>query len=219
MPNPAIEIRGIEKRFADRRVLCGLSAMVDQGAFALLAGPSGTGKTTLLRCIAGLERPDAGSILLEGRTVSNPALFLPPEKRGVAFAFQDFALWPHMSVLRHLRFVLSAQSVPRTEHAPRIEHALQVADLADRQKARPHELSGGEQQRLGIARALVSKASILLLDEPFANLDEKRARRILEELHRRVREEGHTVLVASHDSGLLDGVAGQTIRLDSGATA
>jgi len=203
----AIDAEGLCKSYGSQPVLRQIDLALPQGHFAALTGPSGSGKTTLLRAIAGLERIDAGLIRIDGRTVTTPGFSLPPEQRGLAMTFQEAALWPHMSVAGHLEFVLRAQHLPRNEREERARHALEIVDLAGREQARPHELSGGEQQRLGIARALSIQAPLLIMDEPFAHLDEARANRILDELRERVRARGVTILLATHDGELLDGSA------------
>ncbi len=200
----AVEVEGLAKSFGPKRILHEVRFSVPAGKLMAITGPSGSGKTTLLRAVAGLEPIDAGHIHIGGRSVSRPGFRVPPEKRGIAMTFQEGALWPHMTAEKHLRFVLRAHrlSVPETE--TRIRHVLEVVDLADRGTARPHELSGGEQQRLGIARALCVDAPLLLMDEPFAHLDEARTVRILTEIKERVCAGRSTVLLATHNETLLD---------------
>jgi ABC-type Fe3+/spermidine/putrescine transport system ATPase subunit len=200
---PLLEARSLHKSFENGPILADASLRLDAGSLALLSGPSGSGKTTFLRLIAGFEQPDAGRILLHGKPVE-PCL--SPRERGLAFAFQDNALWPHKTVAGHLRFVLASQGLSKSERTHRIDAALDVVELRDRETARPHELSGGEQQRLGIARALVTHAPILLLDEPFANLDENRIQPILDELKRRMDEEKTAVVLATHQTDAAQGM-------------
>lgn len=213
-PALAVEVEGLCKAYGPAPVLQQVHFALPQGRFAALTGPSGIGKTTLLRALAGLERIDAGLIRITGRTATTPDFCIPPEQRGLSMTFQEAALWPHMSVAGHLEFVLRAQPLARHEREARARHALEITDLAGRGRARPHELSGGEQQRLGIARALSVEAPLLLMDEPFAHLDEARAHRILEELKQRVRSKHTTVLLATHDGELLSGHADAVLRME-----
>src|SRR5690606_16812859 len=134
-----------------------------------LLGPSGCGKTTVLRAIAGFEPLQAGSVSLDCRPLSSPALALPPEQRGIGMMFQDYALFPHLDVARNVGFGLARR--PRREREARVAEVLELVGLHDRADAWPHELSGGQQQRVALARALAPSPSLLLLDEPFSNLD------------------------------------------------
>ena len=210
----AVELNGVSKRFGALEVLRGMSMRAEAGSCTCLFGPSGCGKTTLLRIIAGLERPDKGGLILFGNTVSAPGVFVPPEARGVGMVFQDFALWPHMRVARHLDFVLRPLRLPRAERRARVASLLGLVRLEDKRRAYPRELSGGQQQRLGIARALATRPRILLLDEPFSNLDDTLRTRIRTEIVRLKREEKTTVLIATHDmedaTGLADTVLDMT---------
>lgn len=213
----AVEIRHITKRFGDVIALHPISLTVEPGQCAVVSGPSGCGKTTLLRIVAGLERPNAGSVSLFGVCVTSSELFITPERRHLNMAFQDFALWPHMTVERHLTFVLRAQRVAKADRVGRISHVLALCGLREYADRYPHELSGGQQQRVGIARALVTNPRLLLLDEPFSNLDPSAADPIAEELVRRKHEQRLTVLMAGHEPavrfpGLVDTVVDLTAR-------
>jgi iron(III) transport system ATP-binding protein len=172
MSAPFVRATGLTKRYGRRAVVDDLSVQVDAGETLVVLGPNGCGKTTLLRLIAGLERPDAGEIWLEGRAVAGSGRNLvPPHERRLGFVFQDLALWPHMTVREHLDFVMRSGSTSPSEREERAREVLalvRIDALADRH---PHELSGGEQQRLALARALVARPRLLLLDEPFSSLD------------------------------------------------
>jgi len=199
----AVELKNVSKRYGESTVVHDQSISVEAGQCVAIVGPSGCGKTTLLRIVAGLEPLDAGEVHLFGRLVSSGTTHVPPMNRNLNMAFQDFALWPHMSVEKHLQFVLKARRVTKSEREKRIAHVLSACDLADKSKNFPAELSGGQQQRAGIARALVTMPHLLLLDEPFSNLSPELRERIVGELLRRKRDEGLTLLVAAHDTAEL----------------
>lgn len=210
---PAIELSNIAKAFGPLRVLRGVSLTVEAGQALAVVGPSGCGKTTLLRLVAGLDTPDAGRVRLFDRVVAEGRVFVAPVERGVGMVFQDFALWPHMSVERHLDFVLRAQRIARAERRRRIDALLDLCRLEDKRHAHPAELSGGQQQRVGIARGLATEPRILLLDEPFSNLDPELRERIAQEVLRRKRG-GLTLLLAVHASEDAAALADRTMALD-----
>ena len=205
---PVIEAREIVKQYGERTVLAGLSLRLKQGEGLCLFGPSGCGKTTLLRILAGLEVPDSGEVVIHGRVVSGPRALVPPRRRHLNMVFQDLALWPHMRVGTHLDFVMKAMRIPRAERRNRIEELLNICELHGVRRAYPDGLSGGEGQRLAIARALATEPEILLLDEPFANLDARLRKRITSEIMRRRNHEGMGIVIASHrldeTEGLVD---------------
>lgn len=211
MPPPALETKDLRKRFGDRWVVGGISAAVAPGTGLALIGPSGAGKTTFLRLIAGIEAPDAGEVHLHGWPATADGVFLPPEARGLAMVFQDFALWPHMSVARHLDFVLRGRGLCRRTRRNRIEAMLELVGLGDKRDAAPAQLSGGEAQRVAIARALVTEPPLLLLDEPFSNLDSATRSGIVDELARRKREDGVALVLASHDAADSASLCEQTL--------
>ena len=210
---PAIEFQGVSKKFGAVAVIEDLSFSLDGGRILWISGPSGSGKTTLLRLIAGLELPDRGSVLLNDVIATGPGVYRPPAERGLGMVFQDFALWPHMSVDRHLDFVLKARRVPSDARKARIRDLLTLCGLSDLARRRPSELSGGEQQRLAIARAMVGEPCILLLDEPLPNLDAALKGRILAEILRRKREQRLTVVMATHDAEEIRSEADQVLRV------
>lgn len=190
-----------------RGVTLRVPAMVCRG----LSGPTGAGKTTLLRLIAGLDRPDRGEICLLGQPVSGPRAFVPPMRRRIGFVFQTLGLWPHLSVSGHLEYVLAATRVPSGERARRRDELLDAFRLRGLERRRPAELSGGEKHLLALARALAGDVSFLLLDEPFAGLDEKLKEQVAEALSRLMAARSLTAILASHDSSdlgrLCQGVA------------
>ncbi len=172
MSEPFLRLAGVTRRYGDRAAVDDLSLSVTLGDSVVILGPSGCGKTTVLRLIAGLERPDAGEVWLDGRAVARAGRNLvPPHERRLGFVFQDLALWPHLTVNENLRFVTESVGVPHAERAKRIREVLGLVRIETLAARYPHELSGGEQQRAALARALVGRPRLMLLDEPFSSLD------------------------------------------------
>jgi spermidine/putrescine transport system ATP-binding protein len=191
----AIVLDGVSKRFGSHAAVRDVRLSIRDGEFFSLLGPSGCGKTTSLRMIAGFVEPDAGRILLHGRDVTGD----PPNRRPVNMVFQQYALFPHMSVYDNVAFGLSVKRVPRSEHRPRIDELLRVVALEGYERRRPRELSGGQQQRVALARALVNRPAALLLDEPLGALDVKLRRQMQLELKRIQHELGTTFVYVTHD--------------------
>jgi len=158
-------------RFYQKSALNGVNLKVYQNEILALIGPSGCGKTTLLRLVAGLETPDEGKISIDNVTASTPTHIIQPNKRNLSMIFQDLALWPHMTIEEHIRFVLKIKSFSKKELAAKISQILGNVNLEGYNKHFPHQLSGGEQQRLAIARGTALNPGYLLMDEPFSNLD------------------------------------------------
>ncbi|MDZ4860762.1 MAG: ATP-binding cassette domain-containing protein [Candidatus Hydrogenedentes bacterium] len=194
-----LELDGVHKKFGSRTIVANLTARVDAGSALALIGPSGSGKTTMLRLIAGLETVDAGKISIGGRSVSSRSVHELPETRGIGMVFQDFALWPHMRAEKHLEFVLRGRGIARAERLDRAREMLSWLQLEHCAKSYPGTMSGGEQQRLALARALVTQPRLLLLDEPFSNLNNALRELIVAELLRRMREEKAAVVLATHN--------------------
>jgi len=192
-----VKVHGVSKTFDGvTAVLDGVSVSVDAGDTLALLGPSGCGKTTLLRVIAGLEVPDAGTVTVAGRTLTEPGRVVPPEKRRIGMVFQDWALFPHLSVGRNVGFGL-----PRGERksSPRIDEALELVGLGGLGDRMPATLSGGQQQRVALARAIAPRPSVLLLDEPFSNLDASLRTQVRTEIHQLLVELGVTTVFVTHD--------------------
>lgn len=166
-----IRIDAIEKRFGQTDVLRRISLSIEAGEFIAVLGPSGCGKTTLLRCLAGFEKLDGGHITIGGQTVSGPGHHLPPEQRGIGVVFQNYALWPHMSVAQNVAYGLKIARMPRAERAERVARVLELVELGSLADRRPADLSGGQRQRVALARCLAMESKVVLLDEPLANLD------------------------------------------------
>jgi putative spermidine/putrescine transport system ATP-binding protein len=192
---PAIRVAGVGKTFGETVALEPLSLDIASGEFFSLLGPSGSGKTTLLRLIAGFESPTSGSIELEGREVTG----LAPFDRDVSTVFQDYALFPHMSVLQNVEYGLRVRKVPKAERRRLAEEALASMRLEDMGDRRPSQLSGGQRQRVALARSLVTRPAVLLLDEPLGALDLKLREQMQVELKAIQREVGITFVFVTHD--------------------
>jgi iron(III) transport system ATP-binding protein len=182
-----------------RRAVEGLSLVLRSGQIGALLGPSGCGKTTALRAIAGFEPLQAGRIVLRGERIADVDRALPPERRRVGLMFQDYALFPHLSVRDNVGFGLARG--PAAARSARVDEVLELVRLADRADAFPHELSGGQQQRVALARALAPAPALLLLDEPFSNLDADGRQRLSGELRALLKASGTTALMVTHDQG------------------
>src|SRR5947207_10687263 len=194
-PHGGIGLVGISKRFGSVGAVDDVSLEIGEGEFFSLLGPSGCGKTTTLRMVAGFERPDEGRIVLQGNDVTT----VPANRRPVNMVFQQYALFPHMSVYENVAFGLKVKRVPRREHAGRIKEMLRVVELEGFEKRRPRQLSGGQQQRVALARALVNSPAALLLDEPLGALDVKLRKQMQLELKRIQSTLGTTFVYVTHD--------------------
>jgi spermidine/putrescine transport system ATP-binding protein len=194
-PGAAIQLEDISKSFGAIKAVDDVSLSIADGAFVSLLGPSGCGKTTLLRIIAGFERPDAGQVVVHGRDITS----LPPEKRPMNLVFQRGALFPHMSVARNIGYSLKTRGLRREEIDKRVGDALSLVRLPDMGERMPSQLSGGQAQRVALARALVAEPSVLLLDEPLAALDLKLRKEMQLELRRIQQTLGRTFLYVTHD--------------------
>ena len=193
----SLAFRGISHSYGETEILKDLNLTIGAGEVVSLLGPSGSGKTTLLRLAAGLVRPTAGEILINQQVVSSPKGMVAPEKRGVGLVFQDYALFPHLSVRRNVAFGLT-QLAP-AERDSHVMHLLATVGLEGRADDYPHNLSGGEQQRVALARALGPKPGILLMDEPFSGLDGRLRESVRNETLAILRETRSTVVVVTHD--------------------
>ena len=191
----AIELESVAKRFGAHAAVAGVSLSIGEGEFFSLLGPSGCGKTTTLRMIAGFVAPDEGRVLLHGDDVTA----VPPNKRPVNMVFQQYALFPHMTVYDNVAFGLKMAHVPRSGHRERVTAILRVVSLEGYERRRPRQLSGGQQQRVALARALVNRPAALLLDEPLGALDVKLRRHMQLELKRIQNELGTTFVYVTHD--------------------
>lgn len=193
-----LDIRDVNHAYGDLKVLKGVDLQVAAGEVICLLGPSGCGKTTLLRLIAGLEVLQQGTISIAGSTVASSSAHTPPEKRGIGFLFQDFALFPHLSVLENTAFgLVSIRS--REERNNRAMEALKRVGMSAYAKSYPHQLSGGQQQRVALARALAPRPSIVLLDEPFSSLDTRLRSQVRDETLHVLKHSGVATVMVTHD--------------------
>ncbi len=195
MGHSAVALRGVHKRFGDVVAVDGVDLDIVDGEFFSMLGPSGSGKTTVLRMIAGFELPSAGTITLHGVDVTR----LAPFERDVNTVFQDYALFPHMSVEQNVGYGLMVRKVARAERARRVGEALAAVRLDGFGRRRPHQLSGGQRQRVALARALVNRPRVLLLDEPLGALDQKLREEMQAELKAIQRDVGITFVFVTHD--------------------
>jgi len=195
MTEIAVTCHTLSKSFGPVRAVESVSFRLERGQFLALLGPSGCGKTTVLRMIAGLERPDSGAIELAGRIVSDDRTFTPPDRRRVGLVFQDYALFPHLTVAENV-----AYGLPRgKERHARVSELLALVGLDGYGERYPRELSGGQQQRVALARALAPQPDVLLLDEPFSNLDVALRTQVREDVQRIIREAGVSAVLVTHD--------------------
>ncbi|MCU4754290.1 ABC transporter ATP-binding protein [Halobacteria archaeon AArc-curdl1] len=196
---PILEVEGVSKQFANECAVETLSLDVREGELLTLLGPSGCGKTTTLRLLAGLERPTTGTIRIDGEPVSaaDDDTFVPAEKRDVGVVFQDFALFPHMTAAENVAFGIS--DWPAGERKRRVTNLLELVGLGDQGESSPEQLSGGQKQRVALARSLAPEPEILLLDEPFSNLDVDLRVEMREEVRRILKETGVTAVSVTHD--------------------
>ena len=192
-PSPRLDVHQLTRAFGARPVVQDLSLTVEAGQVTCLLGPSGCGKSTTLRMIAGVERPDAGQIVIDGQTVFGPGVNLAPEQRGVGLMFQDFALFPHLTVAGNIGFGLTG------DKSRRIGELLEKVNLTGFGPKHPHELSGGEQQRVALARALAPRPRVMLMDEPFSGLDNRLRDGIRDSTLDVLKEEGAAVLLVTHE--------------------
>lgn len=183
--------------------LCGISLEIAEREFCVLLGPSGCGKTTTLRCVAGLEQPDAGEIAIQGRVVNSPqrSIHVPPEERGLGMIFQSYAIWPHLDVFQNVALPLQYREkrLSRREIGQRVGEALELVRLQGLERRKATDLSGGQQQRVALARSFACKPKVLLMDEPLSNLDAKLREEMRSEIKQMTAALGSTVLYVTHD--------------------
>ena len=201
MPLPGnsklLEVEDLHQAYGAQAVVCGISFVLERGRIGCLLGPSGCGKTTVLRCIAGFETLQQGVIRLNGAVVSGAGAMIAPEKRRIGMVFQDYALFPHLTAGENIAFGL--RSAASAECAARVHELATLVGLGDILGKYPHELSGGQQQRVALARALAPRPDLLLLDEPFSNLDVQLRERLSLELRDIIKVSGATAILVTHD--------------------
>ena len=207
-----IEARSVTKLFGEVRAVDGIDLTAKEGEFLVLLGPSGCGKTTLMRMIAGLERPSSGDIVIDGSVVTD----LPPRARNIAMVFQSYALYPHLTVEKNIAFPLHARRVPKAEIRKKVEWAAQMFGIGRMLDRKPRQLSGGERQRVALARAVVREPAVFLLDEPLSNLDAKLRNSARDELKQFQRSLGTTTIYVTHDQAEAMGLGDRIAVLEQG---
>lgn len=211
-----VRLNAVTKRYGGKAAVRDMSLEVSHGEYVALVGPSGSGKTTLLRLIAGLEQPDAGEIWLGGRLASSPVQLVVPHRRGIGLVFQSLALWPHLTVEEHVAFVLKP-SFRRQDLPAAIDGLLDSVKLRGKRGSYPGQMSGGEQQRLALVRAIATSPELLLLDEPMSSLDRQARRELALEIKSLREQAGFTVIHVTHDWRDVRGLADRVIELDQGS--
>ncbi|RJT40144.1 ABC transporter ATP-binding protein [Rahnella woolbedingensis] len=212
----AIQISHLSKSFTTQPVLNDVSLHIRHGEFVAVLGPSGCGKTTLLRTIAGFEPVNSGTITVGDRLFSSPDIHVAPEKRELGIVFQNYALWPHMSVEENVAYSLKVAGVDRNERRTRTQDALTLVGLGDYATRRPSDLSGGQRQRVALARCLVTRPGVVLLDEPLANLDVHLRAAMEEEFSRFHQHTGATLLYITHDQQEAMAIADRVVVMNEG---
>ena len=195
----SVTIRQVSKSFGSNLILSSFDEEFKNGEFVTLLGPSGCGKTTMLRMIAGFEKPTTGEIYFDDTLISSDKVFVPPEKRGVGMVFQSYAVWPHMDVFHNVAYPLIIAKKDRPSIKQKVAHVLDIVHLSQYAERYPNQLSGGQQQRVALARALVAEPTLLLLDEPLSNLDAKLRESMRFEIKEIQRNLGITVVYVTHD--------------------
>ena len=212
--NPVLEIENMFKNFGGNQILSDLSFSVGKGELLTLLGPSGGGKTTILRCIAGLQEIDQGTIKIYDEVVSSPEVLVPPEKRGVGIVFQNLALFPHLTVGQNVSFGIN--SYDQELYPERVDDLLELVGLSHKKDCYPNELSGGQKQRIALARSLAPNPSILLLDEPFSSIDAGLRIEMREELRAILKTTRTTTIFVTHDQEEALSISDRVLILKNG---
>ncbi len=207
-----LKVKNLSKNFGKVKAVQDVTFEATEGKVLSLLGPSGCGKTTTLRCIAGFENPDQGEIYLDNRKITT----IPPEKRGIGMVFQNYALWPHMTVYGNLAFGLQIKKVPKDEITKKIKKVLDMVQLEGYENRYPRQMSGGQQQRIAMARALVFEPEIMLLDEPLSNLDAQLREEMRFEFTELQRKLGITAIYVTHDQAEALVISDKIVILDRG---
>ena len=212
-----IKVENVAKGYAKHQVLQNLNLNIKKGECFTLLGPSGCGKTVLIRLIAGHEVPDAGKISIDNTTVadSNSGEYIPPERRGLGIVFQDYAVWPHMTVYENIAYPLKMEKRPKDEIDKLVMDMVEIVGMKGLEKRLPSELSGGQQQRVALARALVSDPSVMLLDEPLSNLDANLREEMRFEIKALQRKFGITVMYVTHDQEVALAISDRIAIMDA----
>jgi len=212
----SITIDKVTKFFDSVEVIRDFTGIIGDKEFVSLLGPSGCGKTTMLRMIAGFEKPSSGEIKIDDKVVSSAKDFVPPEKRGIGMVFQSYAVWPHMTVFDNVAYPLKISKFPKAEIKTKVEKILETVHLAEYAARIPSQLSGGQQQRVALGRALVSEPKLLLLDEPLSNLDAKLRESMRFEIKDIQKKFGITVVYVTHDQAEAMAMSDRIMVLNSG---
>ncbi len=216
--DPVIALHAVCKAYVPNSyALDAVSLTVERGQFVALLGPSGCGKTTTLRLIAGLEQPDTGTIWLAGRQVAGDQIWVPPEARRIGMVFQDYALFPHLTVAENIAFARMRR--PKAEQRQRVQALLDLVELNELGQRYPHQLSGGQQQRVALARALAADPTVVLLDEPFSNLDSALRIHMREQVQQIVEQAQATTVLVTHDQEEALSLADVVIVMFAGCVA
>ncbi|QLQ97178.1 ABC transporter ATP-binding protein [Providencia alcalifaciens] len=213
---PMISIHQLSQVFAHQTVLDSIDLTVMKGTILALLGPSGCGKSTLLKLLAGLLQPSSGEIFLNEKRVASAQHLVPPEQRNLGMVFQDYALWPHMTVFQNVAFPLRMRKVARQEIEERVNQALERVGLAGFAKRKPADLSGGQQQRVALARAIIAEPEILLFDEPLSNLDVALRCALCDEMAQLLRALEITAVYVTHDPAEAHALAHQIAHMQNG---
>lgn len=214
-----IKLDGVSFAFGANTVLNNIDLHIEAGSIVALLGPSGCGKSTLLRLLAGLTVPASGEIRFGDRLVAKAGWGMAPEQRDIGMVFQDYALWPHMTVAQNIAFPLRMRGVPRGERQQRVSTALARVGLTGFAERKPSGLSGGQQQRVALARAIVAEPRVLLFDEPLSNLDSELRESLCIEMSRLLRQLGITAVYVTHDRREAELLADRIVHLSAGSVA
>lgn len=215
----SISLKGVSYAFGANTVLNQIDLHIEAGSVVALLGPSGCGKSTLLRLLAGLTQPAQGEIHFGDRLVAKSGWALSPEARDIGMVFQDYALWPHMTVAQNVMFPLKMRQVPRQERESRVAQALDRVGLSAFADRKPAGLSGGQQQRVALARAIVAEPRVLLFDEPLSNLDSELRSALCHEMASLLRQLGTTAVYVTHDRREAEILADRIVHLSAGSVA
>lgn len=215
----SITLKGVSYAFGANTVLNQIDLHVEAGSVVALLGPSGCGKSTLLRLLAGLAQPAEGELSFGDRLVAKAGWSLPPDARDIGMVFQDYALWPHMTVAQNVAFPLKMRNIPRPARETRVAQALSRVGLGDFAERKPAGLSGGQQQRVALARAIVAEPRVLLFDEPLSNLDSELRESLCREMATLLRQLGTTAVYVTHDRREAEILADRIVHLSAGSVA
>ncbi|MBM7345428.1 ABC transporter ATP-binding protein [Pantoea coffeiphila] len=215
----AVTLKGIGYAFGEHRVLNHIDLDIEPGSIVALLGPSGCGKSTLLKILAGLLEPQQGTLQFGERLIADPGKSTPPEQRDIGMVFQDYALWPHMTVAQNVAFPLLMRRVSSQERQQRVMQALQRVGLGDFAARKPSDLSGGQQQRVALARAIIAEPKILLFDEPLSNLDTDLRESLCLEMATLLRQLGTTAVYVTHDRREAEILADRIVWLAAGSVS